>query len=142
MNVLEIEQYLKQYGIKITKGRVNVLDIICRTDTAVSAEYIFDECRRRGINIDLSTVYRSLELFECKDIISKFDLGKGKYNYTIKREDHKHVLQCKLCHKEVEIDCPMQHVKELIKDKTGFVFENEELDIKLEGICETCRKKE
>lgn len=142
MKVLEIEQYLKQYGIKITKGRVNVLDIICENDTAVSAEHIFDECRRRGVNIDLSTVYRSLELFECKDIISKFDLGKGKYNYTIKKEDHKHVLQCKLCHKEVEIDCPMQQVQELIKNKTGFVFENEELDIKLEGICETCRKKE
>ena len=122
MKVLEIEQYLREYGIKVTKGRVNILDILCKSNAAVSAEYIFEECKRRDINIDLSTVYRSLDLFECKDIVSKFDLGKGKYNYTIKKEDHKHVLQCKLCHKEVEIDCPMQQVKELIKEQDWVCF--------------------
>lgn len=142
MNELEIEQYLRKYGIKVTKGRVNILDILCKGDTSVSAECIFEECKRRGVNIDLSTVYRSLELFECKNIVSKFDLGRGKYNYTIKKEDHKHILQCKLCHKEVEIDCPMQQVRELIKNKTGFIFVDEELDIKLEGICEDCGRKE
>jgi Fe2+ or Zn2+ uptake regulation protein len=36
----------------------------------------------------------------------------------------------------------MQQIKELIKDKTGFVFVDDELDIKLEGICEECGKKE
>lgn len=142
MNGLEIEQYLRKHGIKVTKGRVNILDILYKENTSVSAEAIFEECRKRGINIDLSTVYRSLELFVGKNIVSKFDLGQGKYNYTIKKEDHKHVLQCKLCHKEVEIDCPMQQVRELIKNKTGFVFIDEELDIKLEGICEDCGKKE
>jgi len=139
--MLEIEEYLRKNGIKVTKGRVNILDILYKVNACVGAEYIFEECKRRGIHIDLSTVYRSLELFEVKNIISKFDLGQGKYNYTIKKEDHKHVLQCKLCHKEVEIDCPMQQVRELIKNKTGFVFVDEELDIKLEGICEECGKK-
>lgn len=142
MKVLEIEQYLRQHGIKVTKGRIAVLDIICKSDGAVSVEYIFEECKRCGMNVDLSTVYRSLELFEGKNIVGKFDLGKGKYSYALKKEDHKHVLQCKLCHKEVEIDCPMQQIKELIKDKTGFVFDKEELDIKLEGVCEECRKQE
>lgn len=140
--MLEIEQYLRDYGIKVTKGRVNILDILSKSNVAVSAECIFQECKKRNINIDLSTIYRSLDLFQCKDIVSKFDLGKGKYNYTIKKEDHKHVLQCKLCHKEVEIDCPMQQIKELIKNKTGFVCVDEELDIRLEGICEECGKKE
>jgi Fe2+ or Zn2+ uptake regulation protein len=142
VKVLEIEQYLRECGIKVTKGRVNILDILCTKNTVINAECIFEECKKRGINVDLSTVYRSLELFEAKDIIRKFDLGRGKYNYMLKQEDHKHILECKLCHKEVEIDCPMQQIKELIKDKTGFVFVDDELDIKLEGICEECGKKE
>lgn len=140
--MLEIEQYLRDYGIKVTKGRVAILGVLYKDNAAVSAEYIFEECRRRGINVDLSTVYRSLELFQAKNMVSKFDLGQGKYNYTIRKEDHKHVLQCKLCHKEVEIDCPMQQVRELIKNKTGFVFVDDELDIKLEGICKDCGTKE
>jgi Fe2+ or Zn2+ uptake regulation protein len=135
---LEIEKYLRQYGIKVTKGRINVLDIINNANQAVNVDYIFKECKKRNLHIDLSTVYRSLELFENKEIIKKFDLGQGKSNYRIRKEDHKHILQCKLCQKEVEIDCPMQQVKELIKDKTGFTFIEKELDLKLEGICEEC----
>lgn len=138
MKILEIEKYLRQQGIKVTKGRINILDIIDRSAHAVNAEYIFKECKKRNLSIDLSTVYRALELFENKDIVKKFDLGQGKNNYRIRKEHHKHILQCKLCHKEVEIDCPMEQVKELIKDKTGFTFTDKELDLKLEGICEEC----
>lgn len=138
MKALEIEKYLRQHGIKVTKGRINVLDILSKSDHAVNAEYIFNECKKRNLNIDLSTVYRSLDLFENKELIKKFDLGQGKNNYRLRKEDHKHILQCKLCHKEVEIDCPMQQVRELIKDKTGFTFMDKELDLKLEGICDEC----
>lgn len=139
---MEIEHYLREHGIKVTKARINILDILCKNDSALSAEFIFDEFKHRKINIDLSTVYRSLELFEKKDILRKFDLGCGKYNYIIKKEDHKHIIQCKLCHKKVEIDCPMQQIREIIKNTTGFTSVNEELNINLEGICDECKKKE
>lgn len=133
-----MEQYLRGKGIKITKARMNILDILSKADDAVNVENIFNECKRRNINIDLSTVYRSLEIFENKGIIRKFDLGQGKYSYIIKKENHKHILQCRLCHREVEIDCPMQQIKEIIKNKTGFTFFDEEPDLKLEGICKQC----
>ncbi|NMM65055.1 transcriptional repressor [Clostridium sp. P21] len=138
---MEIDHCLRQHGIKVTKARINILDILRKNDRALSAEFIFDECKQREINIDLSTVYRSLELFEKKDIIRKFDLGCGKYNYVIKQEDHKHILQCKVCHKKVEIDCPMQQIREMIKNTTGFTAVDEELNINLEGICNECKKK-
>jgi len=47
------------------------------------------------------------------------------------------LLQCKLCHKEIEIECPMQQVEELIKNKTG--FSSIEHQLKIEGICEECK---
>lgn len=139
---MKIDEYLRHKSIKITKGRINILDILSRVKDAINVEYIFNECKKRNINIDLSTVYRTLELFENKGIISKFDLGEGKYSYTMNKENHKHILQCRCCHREVEIDCPMQQVKEIIKNKTGFTFLDEELDFKLEGICKDCSKKD
>jgi Fe2+ or Zn2+ uptake regulation protein len=135
---LELKKYLQGKGIKITKARMSILDILSKADDAVNVELIFNECKRKNINIDLSTVYRSLELFENKGIIRKFDLGQGKYSYTIKKENHKHILECRFCHREVEIDCPMQQIKEIIKNKTGFTFLDEEPDLKLEGICKQC----
>lgn len=141
MSLLEIEKYLRRCGIKVTKGRLNILDILSKSDSAMSAECIFEHCKIRSINVDLSTIYRSLELFENKQLIRKFDLGQGKYSYSIRKESHKHILQCKLCHKQVEIDCPLQEIEELVKSKTGFVFAKEELNFKLDGICENCRKE-
>lgn len=138
---MKVEQYLREHDIKVTKGRISILDILCKSDRAVSVEFIFEKCKNKKINIDLSTVYRSLELFEKKDIIKKFDLGQGKYNYVINRQDHKHTIQCKLCHKKVEIDCPMQQIREMIKNKTGFTAIEEELNINFEGICEDCKKR-
>ncbi|MBC8061884.1 MAG: transcriptional repressor [Clostridiaceae bacterium] len=136
---MDIRLYLKEKNIKVTKGRVFILDVLEKSEAAISADYIFEKCRNEGGEIDLSTVYRTLELLEIKGILEKFDLGNGKYNYIIKGIGHNHTLQCELCHKCVEIDCPMVQIQEIIKSKTGFTLL--EHDLKLRGICNDCRSK-
>ncbi|CAB1252014.1 transcriptional repressor [Clostridium sp. WLY-B-L2] len=138
---MDVEKCLRKYNIKVTKARLNIMDILCKSEEAINAESIFKKCKEKNVNVDLSTIYRSLELFEIKKIVRKIDLGQGEYSYSIIREKHKHILQCKICHKQIEIDCPMQQVEEIIKSKTGFVFEEEKLDFKIKGICRDCRKK-
>ncbi|WP_243103891.1 Fur family transcriptional regulator [Clostridium sp. JN-1] len=139
--VLETSKYLKKKGLKVTKARVNILNILLESEKAISAEYIFEECKSKNENIDLSTVYRTLELFENKNIIIRFNLDKQRYVYAIKKEHHKHILKCIMCHKRVEIDCPMQQVKQIIKNNTGFDLFDEGLKTNIEGICEECQKK-
>ncbi|AGK98722.1 Fur family transcriptional regulator [Clostridium pasteurianum] len=135
---MDYEAFLKERKIKVTQGRVIILEIIDNYSQAISADNIYEQCKEKGHNVDLSTVYRSLDLFERKDIIEKFNLGDGKYNYKIKDHKHKHVIECSLCHKEVEIDCPMLPVEELIKNKTGFVLIEHELKVK--AVCQECMK--
>ncbi|MBV4422739.1 Fur family transcriptional regulator [Clostridium tyrobutyricum] len=139
----DIEECLRKYNIKVTKPRVNILEIFFKSNNAITAEDIFNKCKLKNVNVDISTIYRSLDLFEAKKIIKKFDLGLNKSAYAIIRKKHKHIIQCKLCHKKVEIDCPMQEIEEIIKSKTGFVLSDsdEKLDFKLDGICEECRNK-
>lgn len=136
---MNMELLLKEKHIKVTKGRMCILDVLASSECSVEADYVMNKCKEKGLSIDLSTVYRTLELLYEKDIIDKFDLGDGKYNYVIKREKHKHILHCSVCEKEVEIDCPMLQVEEVIKSKTGFILV--EHDLKIKGICEECGKK-
>ncbi|MCI1944501.1 Fur family transcriptional regulator [Clostridium luticellarii] len=138
---MDAEKCLRKYDIKVTKARLNILNLLSKMEDAVSAEEILKKFTEKDINVDLSTIYRTLELFEVKKIIRKIDLGQGEYSYAIIKENHKHILQCKICHKQIEIDCPMQQVEEIIKNKTGFVFVEEKLDFKIKGICKDCRKK-
>ena len=128
---------LKENKLKVTKGRIDILEVIINNNCGITAEYIYDKCKDKGNNINLSTVYRTLEILQEKQIINKFDLGCGKYNYVLKENIHKHILQCNLCHKEVEIDCPMIQIELMIKNKTGFIPIEHELKIK--GVCEQCK---
>ena len=137
--MVNYESCLREKKIKITRGRVVILAIIYNSVQAITADYIYEKSANQGNNIDLSTVYRSLELFASKDIVDKFDLGDGKYNYKIKEYKHKHKIECSYCHKRVEIDCPMIPVEELIKNKTGFVLLEHEL--KMKAICHECLVK-
>ena len=136
---MNIKLYLKEKKIKITKGRVFILGVLEKSEAAISADYIFEECRKIGSKINLSTVYRNLELLEIKGILEKFDLGNGRYDYIIKGISHNHTLSCELCHKSVEIDCPMIQIQEIIKNNTGFTLL--EHDLKLRGICSECKAK-
>lgn len=133
------ELYLKNKNIKVTKARIEVLDLLLNIEHAVSADFIYEKFKEDNISVDLSTIYRTLELLESKNIVDKFDLGNGKYNYVLKKEVHKHILECSLCHKEIEIECPMLQIEEIIKNKTGFTLTEHELKIK--GVCEECKKK-
>jgi Fe2+ or Zn2+ uptake regulation protein len=137
--MVNCESCLKENKIKITRGRVVILNIIYNSMEPITAESIYEKSVDQGNNIDLSTVYRSLELFASKNIVDKFDLGDGKYNYKIKEYKHKHKIECSCCHKKVEIDCPMIPIEELIKNKTGFVLLEHEL--KMKAVCQECLKK-
>ena len=132
------ENYLKQNGIRITSGRISILKIIEDSDKGLSAESIYYECKKNDNNLNLSTVYRTLELLEEKDIIKKINID-GPAIYVLKKENHKHILQCDVCNKKVEIPCPMEEIEEAIKAKVGFSLTKHKLE--LNGICDKCKNK-
>jgi Fe2+ or Zn2+ uptake regulation protein len=131
-------EILKSKKIKVTLARKVILEILNEAETALSAEYIFDKCVERDNSINLSTVYRTLEIFQDTGIVEKFDLGDRRYSYSVKREQHKHTIECSLCHKSIELDCPVKMLEEIIKTKTGFTMMEHELHIK--GVCKKCKK--
>lgn len=135
MNVIS---YLKENNIKITKARKSILEIIVCSKEAINANLIYTILMEQDIKIDLSTVYRTLDLLENKKILNKFDLGNNMYNYTINKNAHKHIIECDLCHKEMVIDCPIPQIEEQIKAKTGITLT--ESHVYLKGICKECKK--
>lgn len=131
------EIYFRENGIRVTAGRISILNIIEGSEKGLSAENIYDECKKKNNNLNLSTVYRTLELLEEKDVIKKISID-GPSLYILKRENHKHILECDVCHKCVEIPCPMEEIEEAIKAKVGFSLTQHKLE--LNGICDQCKK--
>lgn len=135
---MNIISYLKENNIKITKARKSILEIIVCSKEPINANLIYAILIKEDIKIDLSTVYRTLDLLENKRILNKFDLGNNMYNYTINKNAHKHIIECDMCHKEMVIDCPIPQIEEQIKAKTGITLT--ESHVYLKGICKDCKK--
>lgn len=137
---MEPIEILKEKNIKITKGRIEILNILKISENSLSAEKIHQIYRCNDININLSTVYRTLELFEEKELIEKITLNDGVFAYKLKGKTHRHHLECDICHKEVQIPCPMLQIQEMVQNSTGFTLTDHDLVMK--GVCKDCKKKQ
>lgn len=131
---------LRNLDIKVTKPRITIYDILRKENKGLSAEEIFNLCKKEDLYINLSTVYRTLDLFESKNIVRKYDLGDNKYSYSFNEDDHHHILECEYCHKKIDLDCPMRQIEDIISNDTGFKLTEHKLELK--GICKECLKKE
>lgn len=136
MNTIEI---LKKHTIKVTKPRVAIYELLEKEHTGIGADYIYSTLLKENLSINLSTVYRTLELFEEKNLIQKYDLGEKKYNFSLIRHGHHHIVECDSCHKVINLDCPMKQIEDLITKETGFHLTEHHLELK--GICRDCLEK-
>ena len=135
---MDIISYLKHNNIKVTKARKYILEIIISSKEAINANLIYAMLKADNMKIDLSTVYRTLDLLESKKLLNKFDLGNNMYNYTLITNAHIHTIKCDLCHKKMVIDCPIPQIEEQIKAKTGITLT--ESHVYLKGICKECKE--
>lgn len=136
---MDYSNLLKNNNLKVTKGRIEILKILFQYKKDLTADFIYLETKKRGVEMNQSTVYRALEVFEAKNIVDKYPLKDGVFAYDLVEDAHKHLLKCSICHKEIEIPCPMRQLSALVKSETGFTLN--EHDLVLEGVCEECSHK-
>lgn len=100
---------LRQHGMKSTKARNLVLDVLSCKQTLVTVEAVYAELLEGGNKVSFSTVYRILEMFTQRDLTEKIFLpDEGKYGFSLRRPGHTHRLICLQCHQIVDLPhCPL-----------------------------------
>lgn len=123
--------------MKKTKTRESVLNLLKDAVMPLSANDIFEQLKNDGIT--LSSIYRTLDCFVKNDITLKESNQQGVALYTLKKDEHSHILECKECHAQTKLDyCPYHKANESIKNKHQF-FADEE-NIVIYGTCKNCMK--
>lgn len=137
----DFEGMLKQAGLKNTKHRTSVLEILSGSDQPVSAEQVFLKLAEKGVNANLSTVYRILESFAAKGLAVKTNIGSDtKALFEISSTGHRHHMICIKCRKMTSVeDCPLEEYEKMLQKKTGFNVTGHKLEIY--GYCEECKMK-
>jgi len=140
---MSFEKELKEKGLKNTKSRNAIMEIFLSSETPISAEDVYKRLRESGNSINLSTVYRSLEILEEKDILNRINMDSEscmlfEYKNPNHKMEHSHYLVCTECKKMVALDhCPLKEYEERLEEQTGFSIESHSLH--LYGRCKECR---
>lgn len=142
MNQEDIKSIFKSKGIKNTKQRLRVFEYLLACKQPVTADAIYmDLFREQGDDetLNLSTVYRILDIFLKQKLITKSNLaGDNKASYEINRSEHKHHLVCVKCNLVTPIKgCPLKGYDQVLSHSTHY----EILEHKLEvfGVCPKCQ---
>ncbi len=132
---------LKRSGLKNTKHRTSILEILEQNNQPIAAEEVFIALQKKGLSTNLSTVYRTLESLNDKSLVNKLNIsGDNRTLYELNHMVHRHYLVCLECKKILAIDdCPLENYEKTIEEKTNFKIEGHKLDIY--GYCPECQKR-
>lgn len=131
---------LKTKGLKVTKHRSSILEVIESNDYPITADDIYLKLKEDNISINLSSVYKILDILVCNSLITKCTLGdNNKTLYEINKFEHKHHLICNGCKKIFAISsCPLISYEKQLESSMDFEITNHKLEIY--GYCKDCRK--
>lgn len=138
-NHREEENILTQKGCKNTRSRKAVIEQLEKLKRPVTAEEVFLQIKTEGLSVNLSTVYRTLDLMESKGLVDKTIMNDNKARYELTGEGHRHHLICTSCHKMIPIDfCPVEKLELDVSKETRFDITGHKLE--LYGLCPDCKK--
>lgn len=132
-------ELLKSKGLKITKHRTAVLNILSTSCKPLTAEEIYSIFKEQQVSINLSSIYKILDSLSTNNVISKFFIGdKNITCYEMNTTEAKHHLICKECNGVFPLEnCPLCAYKNNLKDDLDFDVTEHHLEIY--GYCKTCK---
>lgn len=134
-----MKDLLRENNLKVTKGRLSVLDVFKRADYPLSAEEVYNSISDASCK-SLTTAYRIINQLESSGIIRKTLQLDGISYYELSVSSHKHYIICTQCGKVSPIEhCPIKPFEDEVENKTGYIVTGHLIE--LNGICPECRKK-
>lgn len=133
---IDLTEELRSKGYRLTPARQLVLGAVLALEHA-TPDAICAEVQRTASSVNLSTVYRTLELLEELDLVSHTHLGHGAPIYHAAHErDHLHLV-CGVCGEitEAAASCADSLVEGL---RAQFGFETDVAHFAIFGRCASC----
>ena len=129
---------LREQGFRLTPQREMVLSVLHEIEDFATADEIYSRVSELSSSVDISTVYRTLELLQDFHMVASVDPGDGQRRYELLGLHGQHFhLVCRACGKIIGVEPEaIDAFATQIKDQYGFELDVEHLSVP--GLCETC----
>ena len=131
---------LHKRGFRLTPQREIILDVMHQLEGHATAEEIHTQAQRLSAAIDISTVYRMLELLLEMGLAGAVDVGDGQRRYELlSLEGPHHHMQCRCCGEMIRVEPEeVQPLLDALARSHGFHVDADHLVIT--GLCARCRQ--
>jgi Fur family ferric uptake transcriptional regulator len=134
-----LRRTLHERGLRMTPQRQLVLDAV-RDLGHATPEQVCAQVQRAAPAVNITTVYRTLDLLERLGLVRHTHLGHGAPNYSAHEHEHVHLV-CHDCGNVTEVPTAlMAGLAERLDDGLG--FELDVAHVALSGLCRDCRAGE
>jgi len=138
-----IQNSLKERGVRLTRQRRILLDLLDRSGRHLNAETLYQMAIEKDPKLNRVTVYRTLKLLKQGGLIDELDLlhfeGDQHYYESRLKQEHAHLI-CLRCGKIEEFfGEPLQSMRQQVESNLGFkiVVARTELG----GYCPDCQSQ-
>jgi Fur family transcriptional regulator, ferric uptake regulator len=124
MAVESTQGSLKERGVRLTRQRQILLELIDQTGEHLDAERLYQMAKERDPKLNRVTVYRTLKMLKAGGLVDELDLmhyaGDQHYYETRLKQEHAHVV-CLRCGKVEEFyGEPLSRLRKQIETHFGF----------------------
>ena len=130
---------LRESGLRLTPQREMVLSAMHEIAGHTTVEGVYERVHARSSSVDISTVYRTLELLHEFNLVASVDLDDGQLRYELLgvRGQHHH-LRCRSCGRLTTVgNEDVQYLSDHLLEAHG--FEAELGHVIISGLCRQCR---
>ena len=124
MSVEAAKDSHKQRGIRLTRQRKLLLDLLDKSGAHLDAEHLFQLAHQLDPKLNRVTVYRTLKLLKAGGLVDELDLmhyqGDQHFYETKSKQEHAHVI-CLRCGKVEEFfGDPLHKLRRQVEGTFGF----------------------
>ncbi len=135
------EVSLKERGVRLTRQRQILLDLIDHTGAHLDVDQLYRMAKERDPKINRVTVYRTLKMLKAGGLVDELDLmhygGDQHYYETRLKQEHAHVVCLRCGRVEEFFGEPLQRLRKQIENHFGFQILVARTEVG--GYCAHCR---
>jgi Fe2+ or Zn2+ uptake regulation protein len=133
----QLAQALNERGLRLTRQRKAVLDVVAEASSCVSPLQVFDAARKRCPELGLTTVYRTMDVLSDLGALRRVHGPDHCDAFVPAGAAHGHTVVCSACGRATEFTtCDMHGITEAAARETGYRITDHFLQ--LTGLCARC----
>ncbi len=136
-------QLIRESGLKATGSRSRILRVLSNAKKPLRIKDIYDRCQNPEEEMNMVTIYRTIETYIKKGLVHRVDFGEDAAYYELHdTKHHHHYITCTECKRHDCVDnCAYNHSEPDIQSQLPNYKTVTYHSVEYFGVCTACTEK-